>query len=278
MRKILKMAKWGATLGDAPQSFLGAGWIPRLLGRVSDKKKRLWALRILALSPHYFFNSEDASFRTLSEADYLEAEYREGVISRQRIFDKILAQRLTTEDVVIDYGCGPGFLAKIVAESVRRVYAFDISDGALACARVINPAPNLEYLKADESGLASVDDSSVDAVVSFAMVQHVTDSILSKIVSIWAKKLKSGGRIYVHIQLLNEEWRAENEWRDDTSIKGKLKFRYGLHCFGRSESAIEAMLKENGFERIEFRPMSSFLDEPRTDDVWPQHFVSAVKL
>lgn len=278
MRKILKMIKWGATLGDAPQSFLGASWIPSLLGRISASNQRLWALRILALSPHYFFNSDDPAFKKLSEADYLEAEYREGVISRQRIFDKILASRLRPENIIIDYGCGPGFLAKIVAENVRRVFAFDISDGALACARVINPAPNLEYLKADESGLAAVADSSVDAVVSFAMVQHVTDAILSKIVPVWAKKLKSGGRIYVHIQLLDDEWRAENEWREDTSIKGKLKFKYGLHCFGRSENAIAEMLEKNGFGEIEFRPMSSFLDEPRTDDVWPQHFVSAVRL
>ena len=33
MRKLINLAKWGATLGSAPQTFLGAKWVGRVLDR-----------------------------------------------------------------------------------------------------------------------------------------------------------------------------------------------------------------------------------------------------
>ena len=36
----------------------------------------------------------------------------------------------------------------------------DPSVGAVACARVINPAANIEYLTADDKGLATIADAS----------------------------------------------------------------------------------------------------------------------
>ncbi len=278
MSKLFSLVKWGATLGSSPQSFLGARWVRGLLNRVPESRKRFWALRLLALSPHYFFHADEPGYRELPEAEYLEAEYKTSFESRKEIFDRVLAERLSENDTVIDYGCGPGFLAKIVSQRVRKVFAFDISEGALACARIINGSPNLDYIAATKTGFASVPDKSVDAVYSFAVVQHLTDEAFEKMLDFCSGKLAVGGRLYIHIQLLDDIWRPEDEWRADTSVKGKLKFRYGLHCFGRTEDGIKQMVSEKGFSDIKIAPMTDFLEVPRTDDVWGQHFLTAVKL
>src|SRR4029079_16537731 len=128
----------------------------------------------LSLSPHYFINPDAPEFKGLSGDSYLEKAFQLGVESRQHIYDLVVKPHLNPGDMVMDYGCGPGFLSRAIAPNVRRVYSCDISDGALACARVLNSAPKLEYVVADSEGLSRIPDGGVDLVVSFALVQHLT--------------------------------------------------------------------------------------------------------
>ncbi len=39
----------------------------------------------------------------------------------------------------------------------------------------------------------------------------------------------------LHIQLIDDVWKTEDDWKNDSSITGKMKLKYGLHCFGRTE-------------------------------------------
>ena len=136
MGKLANIAKWGLTLGKEPQTFLGAKWIQTFLDKIPESKKRIWALRILSLSPHYFINPDKPEYRNLSSDEYLEAVFADCVSSRVKIFEHILKNHLSERQTVLDYGCGPGFLAGVVAPNVNKIYACDISTGALACARI----------------------------------------------------------------------------------------------------------------------------------------------
>lgn len=277
MTKAFNVVKWAATLGPSPQTFLGAKWVRYVLKRTPEEKKRLWALRMLSLSPHYFFNADTRAENGLSETEYFELEYNEGVRSRKNIFENVVSNYVKPTDAVLDYGCGPGYLARIVAENVRQVYACDISEGALACAHVLNGSPNLEYVVATAEGLNSIPDESIDVVVSFALIQHLTDETFDKVLANCERKLKPGGTLLLHFPLKDDLWKTEDEWRSDTSIKGRLRFRYGLHCFGRSEEAVRSMVERRGFNEIGIKAMSEFLPEPRKDDVWPEHLLTAKK-
>ena len=42
----------------------------------------------------------------------------------------------------------------------------------------------------------------------------------------------------------------------DDSVKGKIKYRYGLHCFGRSKEDYENMFGKQGFEIVEFEALA----------------------
>ncbi|KXK02822.1 MAG: type 11 methyltransferase [Acidobacteria bacterium OLB17] len=253
MSSAFKGLKYILTLGSDPQNFLGTRWIPFALGRLPEKKRRKWALRTLSLSPHYFFDN-DRGEKALDEN--LEERFSEALRSRKHIFELLLKDRLNENDVVLDYGCGPGFLAANAAPFVKKLFACDISAGVLACARIINSAPNLTYVRADDEGMATIADGSIDAVYSFAVIQHLTDETFERVLANCSRKLRPGGRLILHIQLSDDIWRSEEEWKSDTSVKGKLKFRYGLHCFGRSAERHRELVEKHNFTNVSIEPLS----------------------
>src|SRR4051795_9316027 len=123
--KFIDIVKATISLGQSPQTFLGAKWIRAIMKRAPEHRKRVWALRLLWLSPHYFIDPENPEFRGLKGDAYLEKALDVGRVSRKRIFDQIVKPYVTSDDVVIDYGCGPGFLSLALASNVRQVYGCD---------------------------------------------------------------------------------------------------------------------------------------------------------
>ena len=261
MSKLLNLAKWSLTLGSEPQNFLGAKWIPAFLKRVPEKSRRKWALRILNLSPHYFIDGDNPAFKDMSTDEYLETSFEIISDSRQEIYEKVFKPHLEQNWTILEYGCGPGFVARAVSPHVEKIYACDISTGALACARIINAAENVEYILADEAGLAVIPDESLDAVFSFAVIQHLTDEVFGIVLENSRRKLKDGGKLLLHIQLTDDVWKTEDDWKRDTSLPGKIKYKYGLHCFGRTKEKHSEMVKKHGFAEIAFESLEALANE-----------------
>jgi cyclopropane fatty-acyl-phospholipid synthase-like methyltransferase len=258
------------TLGREDQSFLDAAWIVALLRRTPSRLRRRLALSILSLSPHYFYRH--ANDEVLSHVNFTEREFERNRGTREKIGQLVLGPHLRAHQVVVDYGCGPGFLVRYVADRVAMVYGVDISRGALECARVVNAASNAEFLHT--SDVTEIGDATVDLVYSVAVAQHLTDSVLGHVLDTLRQKLKSTGKLLLHIVLDAEGWRTEEAWRRDVSIAGRLKLRYGLNCFTRSEKRIREMLDAAGFGSIVVQPMRDLCPEP-FDDVCTQHLVCA---
>ena len=258
MGRLWNIVKWGTTLGTEPQSFLGAKWIRIFLAKVSDRKKRLWALRILNLSPHYFISPDADEYRNLSNDDYLEAAFNAVTESRVDIYRILLKTHLNKDHQILDYGCGPGFLAKAVSSGVKKIFAVDISAGAIECARILNPAENINYLIANEEGLRTIPDGSCDVVYSYAVLQHLTDDVLDKVLENCRAKLKVNGNLLLHIQLRDDVWQTEEHWINYTSTRGKIKYRCGLHCFGRAEEVYSEFVIKHGFGELQIIGIEGF--------------------
>ena len=261
------------TLGRADQSFLDAGWVAALLRRAPSRSRRRLALLVLNLSPHYFYREPaDAG---LSHADFTEREFERNRTTRERLGELLLLPYLKAHHVVLDYGCGPGFLARYVAGVARTVYGVDISRGVLECASIINSAPNITFVHSDD--MAAIGDSTVDLAYSVAVAQHLTDAALARAFDALGRKLKPGGRFLLHAVLDAKGWRTEEEWRRNVSLAGRLKLKYGLNCFTRSETHVRAMLQTAGFGSIVVIPMHTICPEP-FDDVCTQHLVCATRV
>lgn len=233
------------TRGRGTQNFLGAAWIPLLI-RLAPASKREWlALYLLSLSPHYFFRDRYPARTKRGEFLKLERERNDRV--RKRICERLLVPYLRPGDLVLDYGCGPGFLARSVSRYVGKVYAGDISPGTIACARIINPAPNLKYFVTGRNDKLLFSDSSLNLVYSFAVIQHLSDRLLWTLLEDIYRWLIPGGRAVLHIVVDDQGWKNEEEWKSDLSLSGRLRYRCGLHCFGRSGEAVMRMISETGF-------------------------------
>jgi SAM-dependent methyltransferase len=252
----ISRATWGGS-----QNFLGARWVERVVDSSPGPLRKRLALHFLSLSPHYFYDS-----------DRLEEDARNRR-SRQLIADRLIIPQVTGQSHVLDYGCGPGYLAAAVADKVARVDAVDISRGVLACARVINPRPNIAY-QALAQFQAERGPARVDMAYSFAVVQHLRTSALSQMLDLLAAAVRPEGLLMLHFAQTEGDWRTEQQWERDTSLTGRAKLRYGLNCFGRSAAEMTAMVGERGFTDVTVSPLSESLDN-LNDDVREQHLLTA---
>jgi SAM-dependent methyltransferase len=246
---------------EGSQNFLGARWVAQAVTRSPERLRERMALRLLSLSPHYFYDGD------------LSAEAERNRRSRAALVDQVIAPYLTHDARVIDYGCGPGYLARAVAGRVRRVDAVDISAGVLACARALNGAPNICYLTPGQ--LAAVREPA-DLAYSIAVVQHLRTHVLTGALALLAARLRPGGRLLLHFAVPGPAgWRTEADWQADASLGAWAKQRYGLHCFGRTPEELLALAAAAGFTDIEVGPLAGRVQIPGDDDVSSQHLLVA---
>lgn len=274
MKKVLFYIRTLLSGGTENQSFLGATWVVILLKATPKRLKRRLALSLLSWSPHYFFRDIDSEYHKLPFADFLEREAERNKESREKITRYILAPYLHPHQTVLDYGCGPGFLANAVSPHVTKIFAVDVSRGVLECARILNGQENIAYLHTTQ--LSHIEDGSIDLVYSFAVIQHVTDKVFHNILDISNKALKENGRIVFHVVLDQQGWLDESEWVSDKSIKGKLKLKYALNCFKRDGESVVQMFENHGFSSVCLHSVKSVCSE-NFDDICNQHFVTAAK-
>lgn len=249
------------------QAFLGFHWIRTLLMIAPASKMRGLALRLLDLSPHYFYRS--AENLTLRHDRYLESEFWRNRDGREQIIDAIVDCWLTPETVALDYGCGPGFLAYATASRVSLVYACDISAGVLACAEAVNCSDNINYV-AIENGRIPVDDACIDIIYTFAVIQHVTNDVFAGILQEWMRVLRPGGTVLCHVVLDDKGWTTEAQWRNDSSLRGRAKWLAAMHCFTRSQQVFADMVAAAGFS-LPRAALISGLAPDLADDIAGQH-------
>jgi len=272
MNRILNLARAILTTGRDPQSFIGARWLVLSLRVTPKPLRRKLALWILSLSPHYFHREAHSDYRNLSLNQFVEAEYRRNRSSRAMICDQLLLRYVKPDDEVLDFGCGPGFLARAVAPHVRTVFASDISPGALECARTINHADNIRYIYSGESGFEQIRDSSLDLIYSIAVIQHLRESVIEYLFSVASKKLRRGGLCLFQVQLENDQLKKENEWVQDKSPIGILRLKYGLNFFPRGEEFFRKLAAQTGLALVAVHSLSDFLTSP-FDDLYYQHLI-----
>jgi 2-polyprenyl-3-methyl-5-hydroxy-6-metoxy-1,4-benzoquinol methylase len=258
VRDVANVVIYRATWGGS-QNFLGARWVERVIDRSPARVRERVALRFLSLSPHYFYDPD------------IKGEDARNRRSRQVLADEFIAPYLTTGTRVLDYGCGPGYLAAAVAEKAAHVDAVDISRGVLACARVLNARPNITYQTPAE--LAG--NAMADVAYSFAVVQHLRTETLEQVLSLLADAVRPGGVLLLHFAVPDQVWRTEKQWRSDSSLAGRTKLHYGLNCFGRPIAEMAGLVAHNGFSDVTVRPLGESITVPCDDDVSGQHLLTA---
>ncbi len=251
---VLYRATWGGS-----QNFLGARWVERVVDNTPVKARKRVALRLLSVSPHYFYDAN------------LQSEHARNRHSRQILADTLIAPHLTGQARVLDYGCGPGYLAAAVADKVAHVDAVDISRGVLACARALNGRPNVRYSTPADLGQGS---AVADVAYSFAVVQHLRTPALMQMLAILGRQVRSGGVLLLHFAVPDQTWRAEADWLASLSLGTRVKLHYGLNCFGRPAAEMTDLVTANGFTDVTVQSLDGQVTLP-ADDIGEQHWLIA---
>jgi len=251
-------------------AFLDRSWTAWLFRVTPRRLRRPLALRLLSLSPHYWiYQWTDYYPAELSRGEILRREFERNSASRKEICDKLLARYLRPEMTALDFGCGPGFLARWVSPLVAQVIATDVSRGVLACARQINPADNLRYVHNGLSDLAHVAGSSVDFVYSFAVFQHLLKEQSFAFLREFARVLKPGGTGAIH-SILKEPEAAPRY--PNPGAAGWIAKRVNLRMVYFSAAEMEDLLAKAGLADVQIVRVATLADID--DDIGQEHLVT----
>jgi cyclopropane fatty-acyl-phospholipid synthase-like methyltransferase len=204
----------------------------------------------------------------MSRRSILEAEFQRNAASRQELCDKLLERYLTSTFVVLDFGCGPGFLAKAASAKVHRVIASDVSRGVIACARMLNGADNVDYVVNSYSGLENVARASIDLVYSFAVFQHLLKTQAALFFAEFSRVLKPGACGVCHV-ILKE---ADESRAPDDSQGNWVRQRVNLRMVYYTPGELIALAQEAGLRDITVTPVASLAD--MDDDIGNEHLLT----
>jgi ubiquinone/menaquinone biosynthesis C-methylase UbiE len=248
-------------------AFLDRSWVSLLFKSCPRRKRRHLALHLLSLSPHYWIYQWSKKYPPhFSRNDVLEAEFKRNSESRRYLCELVLKQFLNEGMDVLDFGCGPGFLARWTSKRVHRVVASDVSRGVIECARQLNPAENLEYTANGVSDLKYIPDASLDLVYSFAVFQHLRKAQTQEFLEEFARVLRPGGKGVCHTILKDAGEAGEFD------PKGWIEKRVMLRMVYYSSEEWRHMLEKAGMENIAIRDVSSYADID--DDIGSEQLVT----
>jgi len=100
-------------------------------------------------------------------------------------------------DVVMDFGCGPGFYTTELAKRAKRVMAVDVSPEMLEKARskaAKAGAKNIEFLQSDGKNL-KVEDGSVDLILLVTVYHEIGES--QTVLAEFHRVLKPAGKLVI---------------------------------------------------------------------------------
>lgn len=81
---------------------------------------------------------------------------------------------VSTDSVVLDFGCGTGRVARYVAPHCAALWAVDVSPRMLELTRErLREATNLRFARCHDVAIPEVASASVDVVYSFLVLQHL---------------------------------------------------------------------------------------------------------
>ena len=146
-------------------------------------------------SPGLFAVASGSTF-----AEFMRERYVPGTWSKLAEYEHMpryaLAKSLATGKRVLDFGCGTGYGAALMAEVATHVTGLDIDAPALAWAAENHRAANLDFQRHADLG-ATLPAKSFDLVSCFEMIEHVDHATQKATVASIARLLTDDGLLLI---------------------------------------------------------------------------------
>lgn len=99
---------------------------------------------------------------------------------------------------VIDYGCGSGYLLKVLPHKrINKYWGLETSVPAIESAKVSIKKRNVSFLFVDTKKTLKLPSKKVDVVVAIGVLQYMTDNQINEFINQSSKVLKKGGHLLI---------------------------------------------------------------------------------
>ena len=203
-----------------------------MIGRAYRKLKRMLAARL----PRFdgtgervdILYSKKIDFETLDmfqKSHYKRYEYAVEIIK--------------ANDICGDFACGTGYGSIMLSKRARKVIGADINAEVIkAIQKRYRSNKNVQFIAAD---LLNIDfNSEFDNIISFETIEHFTEENISKLLLVFGKSLKPGGKMIISTPYMQE--------------KSEAALKLGHHfTFYIDEKVITNWLSAAGFDVLNFK-------------------------
>lgn len=168
----------------------------------------------------------------------------------------IFCSYVNKDSVILDIGCGYGrTLNELYSLGYKHLTGFDFSSGMIQRGKAMYP--NLD-LRLKNSDSIDIEDSSVDAVILFAVLTCiVNDAEQEKLIAEIHRVLKSDGILYINDFLLNTDERnvkRYQQYKDKYGIYGVFELPEGAILRHHDEKRLHHLLA--GFTQIKYKHLT----------------------
>lgn len=159
--------------------------------------------------------NHDQFISTAASYDRITAEYVRHIFRELegKPFDRAMldhfAERLRDRGVVCDMGCGPGHVARYLAERGLGVVGVDLSPGMVAQAAALNPG--LGFHVGNMLALEEADETWAGIVALYSIIHISRDMAVAALKELW-RVLKPGGLLLLAFHLGEEMLHVDEMW------------------------------------------------------------------
>ena len=121
---------------------------------------------------------------------------------------KAIEKYVFPQDIVIDYGCGIGRMAKYMATRCHRVIGIDICKSFIEIAQEMTNVPNVEFYKFNRKCNHYIGAGMADFIYCISVIQHNTPENRELIMDDIYTFLKPGGRCFINFPRLGPIYRG----------------------------------------------------------------------
>lgn len=173
----------------------------------------------------------------------------------------LVKEKTDGSSIILDVGCGPGLVSRVLASHVDSVAGIDISTKMIAVAAMSarkHSIKNVRYVVQDGYAMPFPDDS-FDAVLLFNLLHVVQEP--ERVLSEARRLLKPEGRLFTLTDCYGE-MKFSPIWLAQKAMKGLGAISF-LHFYERSD--VEQLLARNGFlmehtEVLHRKPLNYFIE------------------
>jgi len=161
----------------------------------------------IALGLHNFFYKLASNFAIKAEG---------GLHPKHRLmnYHKFFVENVSSEDTVLDIGCGNGALTFDVAQKAKKVVGIDLSKKNIQLAKEKFSKENIEYIEGD--ALSNLPEAKFDVIILSNVLEHIQN----RTEFLTALKNKTN-KFLIRVPMINRDWltlykkEMGLEWKSD---------------------------------------------------------------